>query len=87
MEDLSQSKADPGVLGVLLAEPKDAKAPDPRPNAEDLPVTAEVLVLSGAMPFDSEGRLELRSPEETRDLVKGRLELSLDRSVLCLWKT
>ena len=31
----------PGVLGVFVAEPKDAKAPDPRPNAEDAPTVGE----------------------------------------------
>lgn len=36
-----KSKAVPGVLGVLLAEPKDAKAPDPSPNAEEPPVVGD----------------------------------------------
>lgn len=35
---LATSKAAPGVLGVLLALPKLAKAPLPNPNAEDAPV-------------------------------------------------
>lgn len=38
---LLKSKAEPGVLGVLVAEPKDAKAPDPRPKAEDPPEVGE----------------------------------------------
>lgn len=36
-----KSKAVPGVLGVLLVDPKDAKAPDPRPNADEPPVVGE----------------------------------------------
>ena len=35
--DLLQSKAVPGVFGVLLALPKLANAPLPRPKAEDAP--------------------------------------------------
>jgi len=36
-----KSKAVPEVFGVLAAEPKDANAPDPRPNAEEPPVVGE----------------------------------------------
>lgn len=32
-----KSKAVPGVLGVFVADPKDAKAPDPRPKADAAP--------------------------------------------------
>ena len=35
------SKAVPGVFGVLAADPKDANAPEPRPNAEEPPVVGE----------------------------------------------
>ena len=37
---LPKSKTPPGVFGVF-AEPKDANAPDPRPNALDAPVVGE----------------------------------------------
>ena len=33
--DLPQSNAEPGVFGVLLADPKDAKAPVPKPKAPE----------------------------------------------------
>lgn len=39
---LARSNADPGVLGVLLALPNEAKAPLPRPKAEDAPGAAVV---------------------------------------------
>ena len=83
-EVLEKSKAVPGVLGVLVAEPKEAKAPEPSPNAEDFPGGAAVLVFKGVMPFARDGRFEPISLEERRDLGNGRPELSLDRSVLCL---
>lgn len=36
-----RSKLPPGVLGVLLDEPKDAKAPEPSPKAFDAPAEGE----------------------------------------------
>lgn len=36
-----KSKAVPGVLGVLPAEPKDANAPEPSPKAEEPPVVGD----------------------------------------------
>lgn len=47
---LPKSSAVPGVLGVF-AEPKDAKAPEPKPNAEEAPAAGEATaeVVSGAM--------------------------------------
>jgi hypothetical protein len=36
-----KSKAVPGVFGVLVADPKDAKAPEPRPKAVEPPVVGE----------------------------------------------
>lgn len=36
-----KSKAVPGVLGVLAAEPKEANAPEPRPKAEEPPVVGD----------------------------------------------
>lgn len=46
---LLKSKAVPGVLGVFVAEPKEAKAPEPRPKAEEPPAVGEEipLVVSG----------------------------------------
>jgi hypothetical protein len=48
---LLKSKAVPGVLGVLVAEPNDAKAPDPKPKAVAAPPVGEemLVVLSGAI--------------------------------------
>lgn len=53
-----KSKAVPGVFGVLLTDPKDAKAPEPSPNAEEPPVVGEArapgvngeMVLKGLRP-------------------------------------
>jgi hypothetical protein len=36
-----KSKAVLGVLGVFAADPKEANAPEPRPNAEEPPVVGE----------------------------------------------
>jgi len=48
-----KSNAVPGVLGVLLAVPKDAKAPDPRPKADDPPVVGDASApgVNGEMPL------------------------------------
>lgn len=48
-----KSKAVPGVLGVLAADPKDANAPEPRPNAVEPPVVGEAspLGVSGDTPL------------------------------------
>lgn len=45
-----RSRLDPGVLGVLADEPKDAKAPDPSPKAEEAPLVgdATLVVVRGA---------------------------------------
>ena len=42
---LAKSKAVPGVLGVFVAEPKEAKAPEPRPKAPEAPVVGEEIPL------------------------------------------
>ena len=49
-DDFTQSNALPGVLGVF-DEPKEAKAPDPRPKALDAPVVGDetVFVFRGEM--------------------------------------
>lgn len=41
---LPKSNAVPGVLGVFVAEPNDAKAPDPSPKAVEAPVVGEAMV-------------------------------------------
>ena len=42
---LAKSKAVPGVLGVFVAEPNEAKAPEPRPKAPEAPVVGEEIPL------------------------------------------
>ena len=37
-----------GVFGVFTEEPKEAKAPDPRPKAEDAPAVGEVTLVAVA---------------------------------------
>lgn len=45
-----KSRDVPGVLGVFAEEPKEAKAPEPRPKAEEAPdVGEETLVDNGEM--------------------------------------
>ena len=48
-----KSGAVPGVLGVFDDAPNEAKAPDPRPKAEEAPAVgdARLLVERGVMPF------------------------------------
>ena len=52
--ELLKSRDVPGVLGVFAEEPNDAKAPDPRPKADEAPVVGEAafVVVSGAMPLN-----------------------------------
>lgn len=72
---LLKSNAVPGVLGVLDDDPKDANAPEPKPNADDAdaPDVGDVIpeVLKGAIalkglraPSDPPKRFE---PEKTRE--------------------
>ena len=92
-----------GVFGVLPEEPKEAKAPDPRPNAEEAPLVgdATLVVVRGAIPFKGLDLL-LKEPSPPKRLAGwyGRefsglilsLVLLLDFSVesdslLELWKT
>lgn len=43
----------PGVFGVLAEDPKDAKAPEPRPKADEAPELGEgTLVDSGDIPLN-----------------------------------
>ena len=48
-----KSRDVPGVLGVLAVDPKDAKAPDPRPNADDAPDVGDAtpVVVRGVIPL------------------------------------
>ena len=50
---LPKSRADPGVLGVLLDDPNDAKTPEPKPNADDAPLVgdATLFVERGVIPL------------------------------------
>ena len=52
--ELPKSRDVPGVLGVFAEEPKDAKAPDPRPKADEAPLIGEAafVVVKGAMPLN-----------------------------------
>lgn len=52
-EELLATMPVPGVFGVLAAEPKDAKAPDPKPKAEEAPAVGEATleVVKGVMPL------------------------------------
>lgn len=61
--ELPKSSDVPGVLGVLAEDPNDAKAPDPRPKADEAPLVGEAtfVVVKGAMPLNGLGLL-LRDP-------------------------
>lgn len=52
--ELPKSRDVPGVLGVFAEDPKDAKAPDPRPKADEAPLVGEAafVVVKGAMPLN-----------------------------------
>ena len=52
--ELANSREAPGVLGVFAEDPKDAKAPEPRPKADDAPLVGDVVfeVVKGAMPLN-----------------------------------
>jgi len=75
----TKSNAVPGVFGVLVADPKDAKAPVPRPNAEDAPEDGEemLFVVKGEMalnglerpPWELSPPPKRFDPENTRDEV------------------
>ena len=56
---LAKSREVPGVLGVLAEDPKDAKAPDPRPKADEAPLVGDAVfvVVNGAMPLNGLGLL------------------------------
>lgn len=88
--DLPKSKAVPGVFGVLFAEPKAAKAPEPSPKAGDFPAVGEAteLAVNGALelkglfldvPVMLPNRL---GPDELPSLLSCRSDLSMERDSL-----
>ena len=52
--ELLKSRDVPGVLGVFAEDPNDAKAPDPRPKADEAPLVGEAtfVVVNGAIPLN-----------------------------------
>ena len=52
--ELPKSRDVPGVLGVLPEDPKEAKAPEPRPKAEEAPLVGDATpeVVRGVMPLN-----------------------------------
>lgn len=52
--ELPKSRDVAGVLGVFAEDPNDAKAPDPRPKADEAPLVGEAafVVVKGAMPLN-----------------------------------
>jgi len=66
-EGLLKSKAVPGVFGVFVVDPNDAKAPEPSPNAEDAPGAAFTFVFKSDAPFGSAARVGVSEPERLRE--------------------
>ena len=85
-EELVISRDVPGVLGVFAEDPKDAKAPDPSPKADDAPLVGEatVLVVKGAMPLKGVLPLAVPSPPNRFVAEYGRDESGLEFSLLPL---
>lgn len=69
----------PGVLGVF-AEPNEAKAPVPSPNADEAPAPGDLIEAGGAAPNGLV--LDVESPK--RLPVNGRGESLLDVSLLSM---
>ena len=69
---LLKSNAVPGVFGVLEEDPKDAKAPEPKPNAED----ADAPAVGDAIPEVLRGAMALKG---FRSELPKRLELEKSR--------
>ena len=86
---LLKSNAVPGVLGVLVADPNEAKAPDPNPKADDAPPVGEETpaVVKGAMLLKGFARLpcELWLVSARLDEEYPRGELSLRGSWFSPW--
>jgi hypothetical protein len=51
--ELLKSRGVPSVLGVFPEDPKDAKAPEPSPNADDALLVGDptLVVVNGGMPL------------------------------------
>ena len=85
-----KSKAVPGVLGVLAADPNDANAPDPRPKAEEPAVVGEArplpvngdMVLKGFFPPCDESPPMRRVAENVRVGGSGLSLWDMDRESL-----
>ncbi|CBY00208.1 predicted protein [Plenodomus lingam JN3] len=89
-----KSKALPGVLGVLAEEPKDAKAPEPRPNAVEPPVVGDArppgvkggIALKGFRPPCDESPANRFVDEKERwwgsDLSEALSECDMDKESL-----
>lgn len=85
-----KSKAVPGVFGVLVEDPNEANAPDPRPNAEEpaavgdarpLPVKGE-MALKGFFPPWEESPPMRRDAENVRVGASGLSLWDMDRESL-----
>jgi hypothetical protein len=88
-----KSKAVPGVFGVLLADPNEANAPDPRPNAEEPAVVGEArlvlvkgdMALKGFLPPCDELSPPRRfETENVRDGASGLSPWDVDSESLLL---
>lgn len=89
-----KSKAVPGVFGVFAADPNDANAPDPRPNAVEPPVVGEAspagvnggMALNGFLPPWEESPPNRLVAENVRwggsDLSPWLSECDMDRESL-----
>lgn len=82
VEVLPKSKAFPGVLGVLVVDPKDANAPEPSPNAEEAPGDAVMLVFNGEAPLGNAARVGVSEPVRF-SVGKWRESFLLSRSSVC----
>jgi hypothetical protein len=87
-----KSKAVPGVFGVLVADPNEAKAPDPKPNAEEPPAVvgeARPVLVNGEMalngflpPCDDVSPPRRFDAEYVRDGGSGLSPWDMDRESL-----
>ena len=80
----------PGVLDILFEVPKDAKAPDPSPNAEDAPTVGEATValeddVIGLKGLDLPPWTDVSPPKRfAAGKVRGESDLELSRVPLGL---
>jgi hypothetical protein len=95
-DPIAESKGFPADLGVF-AEPKDAKAPEPRPNALDAPVVGEVTPPPGVElnglglscdGVSTPGRLPVDALREEASMAEAPLAplLDVDKDNLALLK-